>query len=240
MDRAETQSGFYLAGRSLQMAAVVPELAKPSTTCNLTKISESNTVDNKNQRKYFFCRGPYHRGGRVYCPTKNKVCNSCGKVGHFQKVCKCVLRNVSVMNDNIDNNRVQDNKPSTISLAIVLENLNCTTMMSEINDTEVNCLLDTGASGNFMSEDTAKSTKVKLHGKPYKVSMATNKLSANVLGQAITDIKVLGRTYFNISFGVVPFLCADLILGQNFLKQHKEVVFQLGESQEKMIIGSND
>ena len=43
-------------------------------------------------------------------------------------------------------------------------------MTSEINNTEVDCLLDTGALGNYMSEDTAKSTKVKLHGKPFKVS----------------------------------------------------------------------
>ena len=40
LDRGERQSGFYLAGRSLQMATVVPELAKPSTTSNLTKISQ--------------------------------------------------------------------------------------------------------------------------------------------------------------------------------------------------------
>ena len=104
LDRAERQSGFYLAGRSLQMATVVPELAKPSTTSNLTKISKSNTLDAKNQRKCFFCGGPYHRGGRVYCPAKNKVCNFCGKVGNFHKVCK----SVSVMNDNTDNNRGQD------------------------------------------------------------------------------------------------------------------------------------
>ena len=98
---------------------------------------------------------------------------------------------------------------------------------TEINDTEVDCLLDTEASGNFMSEDTAKFIKVKLHGKPFKLSTATNKLTTKVLDRVITDIKVQGRTYFNISFGVVPFLCGDVILGQNFLKQHKEVVLQL-------------
>ena len=139
-------------------------------------------------------------------------------MGHFQKVSKSALRNVSVINDNTDNNCGQDNKASTISPATVPENLNCTIVTSEINDTEVDCLLHTGASGNFMSEDTAKSTKVKLYGKPFKVSMATNKLSANVLGQVITDIKVQGRTYSNISFSVVPFVCAGVILGQKFLK----------------------
>ena len=164
LDRTERQSDFYLAGRSLQMATVVSELAKPSTTSNLRKISKSNTLDDKNQRKCFFCGRPYHRGGRGYCSAKNKVCNFCGKVGYFQKICKSVLRNVSVMNDNTDNNRGQYNKASTISLAMVPENFNCTTVTLEINDIEVDCLLDTRASGNFMNEDTAKSTKVKLHG----------------------------------------------------------------------------
>ena len=48
------------------------------------------------------------------------------------------------------------------------------------------------------------------------------------------------RTCSDINFGVVPFLCTDVILGKNFLKQHKEVVFQLGGHQEKMIVASND
>ena len=147
---------------------MVPEPAKLLPTSNLIKISKSSTFDDKNQRKCLFCGGPYHRGGRVYCPAKNKVCNLCSKVGHFQNVCKSVLRNVSVMNDNTDNNCGQDNKASTISLAKVAKNLNCTTVTSEINNTEVDCLLDTGASENFMSEDTAKSIKVKLHGKLFK------------------------------------------------------------------------
>ena len=79
-----------------------------------------------------------------------------------------------------------------------------------------------------------------MQGKPFKVSIATSKLIANALGQIITDIKIQGRTHFNISFGVVLFLCANVILGQNFLKQHKEVVFQLGGHEEKVILGSND
>ena len=134
-DQAEKQSGFYLVGKSFQMATVVPELAKPSTTNNLTKISKSNTFEDKNQCKCFFCGGPYHHSGRVYCSAKNKVCNFCDKVGHFQKVCKSVLCNVSVTNDNTDYNRVKDNKASTISLAMAPENLSRTTVTSKINNT---------------------------------------------------------------------------------------------------------
>ena len=67
-----------------------------------------------------------------------------------------------------------------------------------------------------MNGDTAKPIKVKLLGKPFKVSMATNKFTAHNLCQIITDIKVPRRTYFNISFCVVAFLYADVILGLNF------------------------
>ena len=71
------------------------------------------------------------------------------------------------MTDNTDNNRGQDNNASTMLLPMVPENLNCTTVTSEINNIEVDCLLDTEASGNFVSEDTAKSIKVKLQKKPF-------------------------------------------------------------------------
>ena len=87
------------------------------------------------------------------------------------------------MTDNTENNRGQDNKASTISLAMVPKNLNCTTVMLEINEIEVDCSLDFGGSRNLMSEDTAKSIKVKLQEKLFKVFTATNKLTANVLGQ---------------------------------------------------------
>ena len=76
-------------------------------------------------------------------------------MGHFQRVCKSVLRNVFVMTNNTNDDCWQDNKVLTTSLTMLPENLNYTTVTSEINGLEVDWLLDTGASGNFMSEDTA-------------------------------------------------------------------------------------
>ena len=35
-------------------------------------------------------------------------------------------------------------------------------------------------------------------------------------------------------------LCADVILGQNLKKKHKEVVFQIGGHQDKAIVGRDD
>ena len=88
LDRAEKQSGFYLAGKSFQMATVVPELAKPLTTNNLTKISKSNTFEDKNQLKCFFCRGPYHCAAESIALQRIKFVISVVKWGIFKKSVK--------------------------------------------------------------------------------------------------------------------------------------------------------
>ena len=51
---------------------------------------------------------------------------------------------------------------------MVPENLNYTTVTSKINGIEVDCLLHIGNSGSCMSEDTAKSIKVKVLGVNFK------------------------------------------------------------------------
>lgn len=50
------------------------------------------------------------------------------------------------------------------------------TLVSKINEVKINCLLDTGASENFMSAKTAKQAKLLLQDRPSKVSIASNKL----------------------------------------------------------------
>ena len=89
---------------------------------------------------------------------------------------------------------------------------------------------------NFFNFSASSIFMILTLGKAFKVSMATNQFTAHNLGQIITDIKVPRRTYFNISFCVVAVLYADVILGLNFQKQHKKVVFQLSGHQKKMIM----
>ena len=78
-----------------------------------------------------------------------------------------------------------------------------------------------------MSANIAKAAKLQLTGKPTEVSMASNLLTAKVLGTEQSDVKVQGRDYANLKFGVVPELCSVIILGQYFLNQHEPVVLKL-------------
>ena len=41
----------------------------------------------KSYKNCFFCGGKLHAGGRSKYPARNQTCLSCGKVGHFKRVC---------------------------------------------------------------------------------------------------------------------------------------------------------
>ena len=66
--------------------------------------------------------------------------------------------------------------------------------------------------------------------------MASQAFSVKVLGKVKGPVKLKGRTYDNLALGVVPKLCADIILGRGFMKQHEEVVFKLGGSKKGLVV----
>ena len=79
-------------------------------------------------------------------------------------------------------------------------------------------LLDTGASDNFADKKVAES------------------LNAPILGQISGNLEIQGRNYFDVTLGVVPDLCSDIVLGQSFMNKHKEITFKLNGTQEGLVI----
>ena len=68
--------------------------------------------------------------------------------------------------------------------------------------------------------------------------MTSDKLVAPVLGKVCSNLLLQGHDYFNVSLGVMSGLCAD-VLGQDFLRQRKEVVIKLGGPRETLFVGNN-
>ena len=64
--------------------------------------------------------------------------------------------------------------------------------------------------------------------------MASDNLTAPVIGKLCSNVVLQGRDYLNVTLTVMPGLCA--VLGQNFLRQHKEVVIKLGGSKEGLLV----
>ena len=80
---------------------------------------------------------------------------------------------------------------------------------------KIDGLLDTGASENFISEKVAKSVGLKPSGYKSQISMASDELTAPVLGKVQSELELQRRKYPNVTFGVIPKLCADIVLGHN-------------------------
>ena len=97
-------------------------------------------------------------------------------------------------------------------------------------------LLDTGASDNFVDKKVAESLGLKPQGGTSVVSMASGKQNAPILGQISGNLEIQGRNYFDVTLGVVPDLCSDIVLGQSFMNKHKEIAFKLNGTQEGLVI----
>ena len=47
------------------------------------------------------------------------------------------------------------------------------------------------------------------------------------------------RDYCDVTFGIIPGLCTDVILGQDFLKRHKQIIIQINDPQESLVVLNN-
>ena len=91
----------------------------------------------------------------------------------------------------------------------------------------VEALIDFGASENFMDRKVVEELKLRMHGSPSKISMASTNCSIEILGQVRASVEAFGN-HHKVDFGTMNQLCSDVILGHPFLRQHSEVSFQMG------------
>lgn len=66
------------------------------------------------------------------------------------------------------------------------------------------------------------------------VSTAIKTEEANYTGVCINDIEVGGRKYGRVKFKVLDDLCVAVILGYEFQKLHKNVIFTFGGNRRQL------
>ena len=76
-------------------------------------------------------------------------------------------------------------------------------------------------------EELVKKLKLESQGELCRISLASVGTSAQVCGFVLVPVKAFSHWY-ELKIGVVRELCADLILGQDFLKGHKSATFLMG------------
>lgn len=77
-------------------------------------------------------------------------------------------------------------------------------------------LIDSGSSKSFIHPKLADKFSLRPDVTSKSVVMASSSFSSKTLGSCTANVTLNERTYPNLKFTVLPELCADVILGQDF------------------------
>ena len=166
----------------------------------------------------FNCGGLRHlNDNRQLCPAKDSVCRTCGKLGHYAKVCKSG-RSTSSSAAFLPTSFLASVSPPSLSTVV-------------LRGQRLKALLDTGSSDNFISEAVVRRMELPCLKRNSLVSMASSTLSLRLKRYCVCDISLNGRNYEAMELTVLPNACTDIILGEPFLKLHECVSVNYGGSE---------
>ena len=171
--------------------------------------------------KCFFCG--YNRHPRIVCPAREALCKLCGKKGHFQKVCrsKQIKKSQTAAMHSLLSSLTVASAPSCLERAV---------SRVSINGIQLQALIDTGSSESYVSTSVVKKHGWKTLGSKSKISMANTAFVSDTLGHCLVLLKIKDSTYHNFRLSVLPHLCADVLLGHDFLCLHERLEMPFGGS----------
>jgi len=97
-------------------------------------------------------------------------------------------------------------------------------------------LIDSGASENSVDKTIAERLALPLSGESAPIAMASSEVTVEMFGKARGMLNLLDRSYPDVAFSVINNLCADVIVGQEFLKQHSSVTFEMQGPERAIVI----
>jgi len=195
-------------------------MASEAESCSLA-VSTSKNQRTKDKLSCYFCgRSPHNRNS---CPAREATCFRCGKRGHFSKICtgkatkgmsevsqRCLFVFPDTRNTYLAS--VVAGAPGCLKSAVI---------QAKINGISISALVDSCASENFFDKRLVDNLQLKIEGSSSDITMALTKLLVPTHGKTHACLSLLNRNYKNTSFEIIDGLCADVILGQRFLKRHR-------------------
>lgn len=77
-------------------------------------------------------------------------------------------------------------------------------------------LIDSGSTNSFIHPDAVARCSLHIEPSYSSVSMASTDHSSRVLGTCLVKLKMNECEYHDVQLSVLPNLCSDVILGQDF------------------------
>ena len=160
--------------------------------------------------KYFFCGLNKHPHNS--CPVKDSTCNNCGKIGHYARVCKSkasMKRSLAA---------IQLNLPTLATIPSNKNSNGCVTLL--LNKNEILALIDSGStSSSFIDKSLVHQLNIKVIPAKGEISLANFSLTTKIEGKCLINFTLDNRVYENVKVLVMENLCADIILGQDFVER---------------------
>ena len=223
LELAEKQSLSYRTDSVTAATSATP------TTCENQDVQIA-AATKSNEEKCYFCGNKRHP--RSKCPARDETCNTCGIQGHFYKVCR---KNSSQKNRKTVS--AMKNKEATLgaSISAGMDHMKNAQITLTVNGLQLTALVDTGSTDSYINSRIAKERNWKVTPSASCINMASTSLTKKTQGHCIASLTYKDRQYTQ-KLSLLPDLCADVILGHDFMSQHSEICFPFNGSQEPLSI----
>ena len=225
LESAKKSSDSYRISHTSNLATTSIVSEDTIGECAL-KTNEKSVMIASNKRCYF-CGLKHHPRSR--CPAEDATCNKCNRIGHYQGEClaKGDIPTTAVM---------QTAAPALLQTSLVPKGLFKSCLPVEVNGKTAEALIDSGSTDNFIHPRQAERCDLQNCSGFKIVLMASSASSKKLEGHCVTDINVQGNIYPDVILHVFPYLCADIILGQDWQAKHSSVTIEYGGKQPPLKI----
>ena len=151
------------------------------------------------------------------CPAKDCVCNSCGKTGHYARVCKSAQR---TLNSNKSSAAVP-----TLAVTSSCQNTSKVVTTILVGKHRVRAPMDSGSTHSFIRPLAARKLNLSVQQTSGEVSMATVSHKSKIKGSCNIRFCLQDRCYKAVPLSILDNLCEEVILGQDFMRKHKSAEF---------------
>ena len=200
-----------------------------------TARNQSSSPRNKEivRQSCCYCSLNQHKS-RLMCPAREAICHACGKRGHYSRVCRTKSSSQSINKSSAaavfsETRPVLASAPPSLELAVI---------KGSPEGSPVEVLIDSGASENFIDDKVASRLNLPVKTESVSIGMASSEVSVHTIGKVTGVLELLGRSYSDSTFKVLREFCADVIVGQEFLKRHTSVTFVMNEPEDPLTIGT--
>ena len=161
----------------------------------------------------FFCGNLRHP--RFKCPARNAICNNCSKKGHFQKVCRA--------NKTAGTTATVNPSLSGITTAAAPLSLRKSVTEVIVNGIPLQALVDTGSTESYVSQSIVYEHNWIVHPSHNEIVLASTTSKSQTRGHCFVSLQHDDCSYPSIRLSVLANLCADVLLGHDFLQLHRSV-----------------